>query len=180
MKAAYHKEKNDARRDAILLKLEALSIPADCCLKREALSKAAAAELKKRTPAKLNWFPFGQLPTVRWDAGDEAVSPEVIQWLVILAHRLKSPEPSAMMRRYCKMFLPADAETLGVFTLGAWMAHDLTSGAGASGGVLALVAACGGESVTTMARLYLDEWGVARPTQGRALWQMLDAVKKQT
>jgi hypothetical protein len=143
----------------------------------ESLSKAAAAELKKRAPAKLKWFPFAQLPTVHWDADNEAVSPEVIQWLVILAHRLKSPEPTAMMRRYCKMFLQADAETLGVFTLGAWMVHDLTSGARASEGVLALVAACGGESVATMAQLYLDEWGGARPAQGEALSLMLDAVK---
>ena len=52
------------------------------------------------------------------------------------------------------------------------MANDLTSGNAVSGGVLALVAACGGDAVGAMARLYLDEWGGVRPAQGEALSQM--------
>ena len=176
--ASFKIEKNETARDLILTALESLGDPVERHLPKEDLSRAAVVELAKPAPAALAWFPFAQLPLVHWAGGEDAVSPEVIQWFVIQSHRLKNPQPGATMRRYCQMFLPADREALEVFALGAWMANDLTPGSSgvSSRGVLALVAACGGAHVSAMAHQYLKEWHGVRPAQCRALLQMLAAT----
>jgi hypothetical protein len=171
-------ERNEEARDAILTALEALGDPIERHLSRDDLARDAVAELAKRVPAALAWFPFAQLPAVHWTGDGEAASPEIIQWLVIQAHRLRSPQPGPMTRRCCQMFQPVGREALGAFILGAWMANDLSRGASGVGsrGVLALVAACGGAHVAAMTQQYLRQWRNLRPAQCRALLQMLAAT----
>lgn len=176
--ASARSEKDEAARDRLLSALTSLGEPIERHLLRQDLAVAAFVELSKRTPVALAWFPFAQLPEVRWASDQEPVSPEIVQWFIIRSHRLKNTQPGAIMRRYCQMFESSDREALGVFTLGAWMAKDLTSGGSgvSSRGLLALVASCGGAHVAAMSHQYLKEWRNLRPAQCRALLQMLAAT----
>jgi hypothetical protein len=125
LKHAFRREKSDAALGAILTALEAAGVPPDRYLSAGDLAKAAAAGLKKGIPPDLSWFPLGQLPRVRWQAKGETVAEDVLHWLLVQSCRLKTPEPGAMLRRYCAMFRVDDRETLGIFVLSAWIAQDL-------------------------------------------------------
>ena len=48
----------------------------------------------------------------------------LLQWFVVLAHKLKSPEPTPLLRLYCRGFRPADRAALGKLVLQAWIAQD--------------------------------------------------------
>jgi hypothetical protein len=118
-------ERNEAAQDAILTALEALGAPIERYLDRQELAATAAAGLKKGLPKDLLWFPLDRLPAVRWGGKGAAVAPEIVHWFLAQACRLKTPEPGALLRRYCAMFRVEDREALGAFVLSAWLAHDL-------------------------------------------------------
>jgi Domain of unknown function (DUF4132) len=125
LEAAFKREKNDAVQGAILTALETLGAPIDRYLNVKGLAKAAEAGLKKGIPRDLAWFPFDQLPRVRWQAKDEPVGGDILRWLLVQSCRLKMPEPGTLLRRYCAMFRAEDREALGAFVLSAWIAQDL-------------------------------------------------------
>jgi hypothetical protein len=118
-------EKNDAAQGAIITALEALGAPLDRYLSPVDLAKAAEAGLRKGTPQDLAWFPFDQLPPVHWERKGEPVAGEILRWFLVQSCRLKTPEPGALLRRYCAMFRAEDREALGAFVLSAWIAQDL-------------------------------------------------------
>jgi hypothetical protein len=126
LEQAFRREKNDAAQDAILTALEALGASLDQYLSPKTLAKAAEAGLKKGIPKDLAWFPFDQLPRVRWERKCEPVAGDTLRWLLVQSCRLKAPEPGALLRRYCAMLRADDRETLGIFVLSAWIAHDLS------------------------------------------------------
>lgn len=125
LEAALQKEKNDAAAGTLMSALESLGVPVEKFLDRDGLVKDAAKGLAKGLPADLQWFPFGQLPPVRWADTVKQVPPEVLKWLVVQSHKLKSPEPGGVLRKYCEAMRPADRETLGVFVLKAWLQQDI-------------------------------------------------------
>jgi hypothetical protein len=125
LERAFRREKSDAAQGAILTALEAAGVSPDSYLSVGDLAKAAAAGLKKGMPPDLSWFPLGQLPRVRWQVGDKPVVEDALRWLLVQSCRLKTPEPGAMLRRYCGMFRSDDREALGAFVLTAWIAQDL-------------------------------------------------------
>jgi hypothetical protein len=125
LERAFKREKNDAVQGAILATLEAAGVPIDRYLSAKGLAKAAEVGLKKGIPQDLAWFPFGQLPRVRWQAKGETVAGDALRWLLVQSCRLKTPEPGALLRRYCAMFRAEDREALGAFVLSAWIAQDL-------------------------------------------------------
>ena len=45
--------------------------------------------------------------------------------MIVQAVKQKSPEPNAILRKYCKMFEPRDREQLGQFLLEAWLSEDI-------------------------------------------------------
>ncbi len=61
---------------------------------------------------------------MRWSDTGEPVPVETLQWLIAQAVKAKSPEPNAILRKYCAMFEPSDREQLGQFLLESWMAED--------------------------------------------------------
>lgn len=125
LEVALKRENNDAVQGAILTALETLGVPIDRYLNVKALAKAAEAGPNKALPRDLAWFPFDQFPRVRWQASDEPVGGDILRWLLVQSYRLKTPEPGAMLRRYCAMFRADDREALGAFVLSAWIAQDL-------------------------------------------------------
>jgi hypothetical protein len=122
---AFRREKNDAVQGAIISALETLGAPLDRYLSTDGLAKAAEAGLKKGIPKDLAWFPFEQLPRVRWQANGEPVAQDILRWFLMQSCRLKTPEPGALLRRYCAMLRSEDREALGAFVLSAWIAQDL-------------------------------------------------------
>jgi hypothetical protein len=123
IQAALRNEKSDHIKGDMMTALERLGCPIDEFLDLAGLQREA--ERAKTIPDALKWFPFKQLPAVRWSNTGNRVEPLLLNHLIIQAHKLKSPEPTPLLRRYCALFRTADRETLGLFVLGAWIEKDL-------------------------------------------------------
>ncbi len=122
--AALKAEKQEVVRDAFMLALEQLGVPADRFLDRDGL-KAAAKDVAKLWPKDLKWFPLAQLPRVHWEDSGKPIEPEIIQLWLLNTWKVKNPEPTTLLRRYCSSIKTAEREKLGQFILDAWMAEDL-------------------------------------------------------
>ncbi|WP_280152673.1 DUF4132 domain-containing protein [Piscinibacter sp. XHJ-5] len=125
LEKALLKEKNDVAKGAMLDALEALGQPVEKYLDRSALLKDAAASLAKGLPKDIEWFPFAAMPRVRWADDESEVDPDVLRAFVVQATKQKSPEPNAVLRKYCRMFHPRDREAFGQFVLEAWLREDV-------------------------------------------------------
>jgi hypothetical protein len=127
LQAALAREKQDSAREAMLDALEALGVSLDPYLDPEALFREASDGLAAVKSGTLEWFPFEGLPRLVWsDTGAEVV-PDIVKWLIVQSHRFKSPEPGALLRRYCARFEPIGRESLGLYVLDAWMARDTST-----------------------------------------------------
>lgn len=124
LEQAVAKEKHDLPKGALLDALQALGQPVEKYLGRDALAAEATKALAKGLPRDLAWFPWAALPAVHWSDTGEAVPPDVLRWLLVQAVKLKSPEPNAVLRKYCALFAPREREALGQFVLEAWLAED--------------------------------------------------------
>ncbi len=121
---AVAKEKHDVAKGAMLDALQALGRPVERYLDRDKLADEAHKSSAKDLPKDLAWLPWAALPTVRWaDTGAE-VPTEILRWFMAQAVKQKSPEPNAVLRKYCAMFAPRDREALGQWTLETWIAED--------------------------------------------------------
>jgi hypothetical protein len=125
LEKAVAKEKQDVAKGAMLDALQALGQPVEKYLDRKALAGEAAKSLAKGLPKDLEWFPWAALPTVRWADSGEPVGDGVLRWLVVQAVKQKSPEPNAVLRKYCAMFDARDREAFGQFILEAWLREDV-------------------------------------------------------
>jgi hypothetical protein len=126
LKRALKKEKYDGPRGTIMAALERLGVPLDEFLDRSALAGEAETGLRKGVPEELSWFPFAQLPAVHWEDTGQQIPPAVLQWWIVQAHKLKTPEPGVLLRRYAGLMRRTEASALGLFVLSAWVAHDTT------------------------------------------------------
>jgi hypothetical protein len=125
LEQALAKEKQDVAKGAILDALEALGKPAEDYLDRDTLAVEAEKVVAKGLPKDLDWFPWSALPQARWADTGEPVALTTLQALLAQAVKAKSPEPNAILRRYCAMFVAADRVRLGQFVLDTWIAKDL-------------------------------------------------------
>jgi hypothetical protein len=124
LEKAVAKEKQDVTKGAMLDTLQLLGQPVEKYLDRSALAAQASAAVTKGLPKELSWFPWDALPQVHWADTGEQVPTSTLQWLVAQAVKAKSPEPNAILRKYCAMFERRDREQLGQFLLETWMAED--------------------------------------------------------
>lgn len=118
-------EKHDNAKGALLDALEALGQPVDKYLKRDLLLPEARKALAKGAPKDLVWVPWNSLPQVQWNDTAEPVAPEVLRWMIAQACRANSPEPNAVLRKYCAMFEPRSRERFGQWVLEQWVAEDI-------------------------------------------------------
>lgn len=168
LRQALKKEKQELARAAMLTALESLGIPLTEFLNRQLLAKEAA---KCSVPEGLSWFPFEQLPQVRWTDGS-AVDPSIPAFWVVRAHKLKVPEANPLLRLYCQQL--ANSEELGRFVLGSWLARDAAAGSAvADKGLLALAGACGGGELVRASEHFLKTWYGQKAAQCKALLAML-------
>jgi hypothetical protein len=121
---AVAKEKHDVAKGAMLDALQALGRPVERYLDRDKLADEARKSLVKELPKDLAWFPWAALPTLRWADSGAEVPAEILRWFMTQAVKQKSPEPNAVLRKYCAMIAPRDREVLGQWTLETWIAED--------------------------------------------------------
>jgi len=126
LRAAAKKEKQDAALDEELSALEKLGEPIEEFLDRDRLAADAAKNLKKGLPPALQWFPWDQLPAVRWQDSGDPVPPDIVKWLLVWSHKLKSAEAGPLLRRYAQMMRSDERAALGSLVLNAWLQRDLT------------------------------------------------------
>ncbi len=122
LKQALRKEKREIPKGAMFKALAALGVDLAPYLDRAALQKEALKKLKNGLPPKLAWFPFDALPTPTWKSDGAPVAIESLQWMIVSAHKLKTPVPSPLLRLYAERW--AGAESLGDFMLEQWIARD--------------------------------------------------------
>ena len=125
LEQAVAKEKQDVAKGAMLDALQALGRPVEKYLDRGSLPAEAKKTLAKGIPKDLEWFPWNAMPPVRWHDTDEPVPTEVLRMFLVQAVKQKSPEPNAVLRKYCAMFEPRDREAFGQFVLETWLHEDV-------------------------------------------------------
>ena len=184
LEKAVASEKHHSAKGAMLDALEALGEPVDKYLKRNRLLPEAQKALAKGLPKDLAWVPWDSLPQVQWADTGESVAPEVLKWMIAQACRANSPEPNAVLRKYCAMFESRSRERFGQWVLDQWLAEDVTpnlpgisrqpkGSAVGSKGMLAVAAACAGERAAAPVARYIKEWYGTRAAQCKALVAML-------
>jgi hypothetical protein len=124
IRKALEREKFDEPKAQMMETLEILGVDIDRFLNRNKLKEEAETGLKKAVPKDLAWFPLDGLPEVHWEKSKQKVAPEIIQWFVVQAHKLKNPEPGPLQRRYFKLMRPDERARLGNFVLTSWLAQD--------------------------------------------------------
>jgi hypothetical protein len=118
-------EKNDVAKGAMLDALQLLGQPVEKYLDRDALAAEASKSLAKGLPKDLQYFPWSAMPEVRWSDNGTAVSSDVLRWFLVQAVKQKSPEPNAVLRKYCEIFDARDRENFGQFVLETWLIEDV-------------------------------------------------------
>ncbi|HWB09224.1 MAG TPA: DUF4132 domain-containing protein [Pirellulales bacterium] len=118
------KEKQDTAKDAMLTALERLGESIDRYLDRDQLLADAERGLQKGLHKDLAWFPVNSWPDVHWHDSGELVSMELLNWFLAQTNKLGSPEPGALLRRYCQQFAADDRAAAGMFVLRSWIEHD--------------------------------------------------------
>ncbi|MFG1818942.1 DUF4132 domain-containing protein [Kribbella sp. NPDC049174] len=126
LEAAVAKEKNDVTKGALLDALQAYGLPVEKYVDRAGLAKQAETALAKGLPKGLEWLHWEGLPPVHWADSGEAVQLPILRFLIAQSVRAKSPEPNALLRKYCGLFVSSEREELGQHLLEAWLAHDTT------------------------------------------------------
>lgn len=124
LEKALAKEKNDLAKGSMLDALQALGQPVDKYLNLAGLADEAAKALAKPAPKELDWFPWSSIPQVHWADSGKPVEPVILKWMLVQAVRQKSPEPNAILRKYCSMFEPRGREGFGQFVLESWLHED--------------------------------------------------------
>ena len=125
LEKAVAKEKNDLAKGALLDALQALGQPIENYLDRRLMATEAAKSLAKGLPKELDYFPWSALPELRWADDGSAVPQELLRWLIVQAVKQKSPEPNAVLRKYCEMLDARDREAFGQFVLETWLREDV-------------------------------------------------------
>ena len=125
LETAVAKERQDIVKGAMIDALQALGQPVEKYLDRQALAAEARKSLAKGLPKELEWFPWAALPGVRWADSGESVGDDVLHWMLVQATKQKTPEPNAVLRKYCALFDARDREAFGQFVLEAWLREDV-------------------------------------------------------
>ncbi len=125
LREALEAEKQEPVRKAIVIALERLGAPVETPVDRERVLFESAAVVKKGIPPALDWFPVDALPRIHWADSGEPVESVILKRLLIENHKLRSPEPSPVLRRICAEFQADDRDALGQLVLDTWIARDL-------------------------------------------------------
>lgn len=123
LRTALEKESRETARAAFLSALEALGEDISAWLSPSILLAEARKGLKAKPPAGLAWFTMDALPAARWEQGTP-VEPEILQWWVTLACKLKEPAGNALLTHYAARLDLPSRQALGSCVLHQFVGHD--------------------------------------------------------
>ncbi len=119
------KETRETARAAFLTSLEALGEDISPRLAPSILLAEAKKGLKAKAPAGLAWFKTDAIPECNWNDGS-LVEPEILQWWVVLACKLKEPGGNALLSRYLGLLAPTSRAAFGRAVLHQFVAQDIS------------------------------------------------------
>ncbi|OTP84444.1 DUF4132 domain-containing protein [Gilliamella apicola] len=122
LNAALKKEKRETVQAAILVALEKMGEDISQHLTQKKLLVDAQKGLKGKMPTDLNWFDFNLIPTLTWQNG-KAVDPQIIQWWICLAVKLKDPA-NPLLIIYTRLLSNQSQQQLGIFILQSFINKD--------------------------------------------------------
>ena len=122
LNAALKKEKRETVQAAILVALEKMGEDISQHLTAKKLLADAQKGLKGKMPTDLNWFDFNLIPTLTWQNG-KAVDPQIIQWWICLAVKLKDPA-NPLLIIYTRLLSNQSQQQLGIFILQSFINKD--------------------------------------------------------
>ena len=123
LNATLKKEKRETVQAAILAALEKIGEDISQHLTPKKLLADAQKGLKGKIPTELNWFDFNLIPTLTWQNG-KAVDPQIIQWWICLAVKLKDPSHPLLII-YTRLLSPQSQRQLGIFILQNFINQDI-------------------------------------------------------
>ena len=123
LRTALAGERTDEGRAAMLTALSRIGADISAAFDVRALEAEARKGLAKVAPEQLSWFPFHELPQLRWRNG-EAVSDVIILWWVVQADKLKDPAGNAMLELSLDRLMPDDAGAFGLLVLKTFVDID--------------------------------------------------------
>lgn len=123
LQAALKKESRETVRAAMLTALEQLGMDISPYLKPDVLLQEAQKGLKAKPPASFAWFNPAGIPAMQWVNG-ETVNPQIIEWWIILACKLKEPSGNALLNRYLSLLSIDSQQRLGLFLLQVFIQQD--------------------------------------------------------
>ena len=122
LNAVLKKEKRETVQAAILVALEKMGEDISQHLTAKKLLVDAQKGLKGKMPTDLNWFDFNLIPTLTWQNG-KIVDPQIIQWWICLAVKLKDPaNPLSII--YTRLLSNQSQQQLGIFILQSFINKD--------------------------------------------------------
>ena len=122
LNAALKKEKRETVQAAILVALEKIGEDISQHLTPKKLLADAQKGLKGKTPTDFDWFDFNLIPTLTWQNG-KAVDPQIIQWWICLAVKLKDPA-NPLLTIYNQLLSIQSQQQLGEFILQSFIKQD--------------------------------------------------------
>ena len=126
LRTALDKEKREQAEAAMLNALKVLGNDVSARLTPDVLVDAAKKGLRSKPPAGMGWFPLDGLPACFWVDGTP-VDPQIVRWWAQLAVKLKDPLGAGLIPMYVSLLDKASQESLGLFVLTTWIAHDTMS-----------------------------------------------------
>ena len=122
LNAVLKKEKRETVQVAILVALEKMGEDISQHLTQKKLLVDAQKGLKGKMPTDLNWFDFNLIPTLTWQNG-KIVDPQIIQWWICLAVKLKDPA-NPLLIIYTRLLSNQSQQQLGIFILQSFINKD--------------------------------------------------------
>ena len=122
LNAVLKKEKRETVQAAILVALEKMGEDISQHLTAKKLLADAQKGLKGKMPTDLNWFDFNLIPTLTWQNG-KIVDPQIIQWWICLAVKLKDPA-NPLLIIYTRLLSNQSQQQLGIFILQSFINKD--------------------------------------------------------
>ncbi|OTQ29255.1 DUF4132 domain-containing protein [Gilliamella apicola] len=122
LNAVLKKEKRETVQAAILVALEKMGEDISQHLTAKKLLVDAQKGLKGKMPIDLNWFDFNLIPTLTWQNG-KTVDPQIIQWWICLAVKLKDPA-NPLLIIYTRLLSNQSQQQLGIFILQSFINKD--------------------------------------------------------
>ena len=117
------KEKKETVVAAILNALEALGEDISAYLTPKSLLADAEKGLKGKLSASFAWFDFGLIPAAKWADGSP-VDPQILQWWLVLAEKLKDPNPNPLFQRYMTLLDEKSRQDFSLFVMQSFIAQD--------------------------------------------------------